>query len=123
VFEPIVEWDTGMDTAMTSRVAVLFKNRRLIARILSLLLLLAQLGLEAHAYSHLTPEKHGSTSSIAFCGECLSHAPLTGMADAVPRLSVPIEAGCDVIASLPLTVFVARGSAAAFRSRAPPAVL
>jgi hypothetical protein len=97
VFEPIVEWDTGMDTAITSRVTALFKNRRLIAQILSLLLLLAQLGLEAHAYSHLTPEKHGSTSSIAFCGECLSHAPLT--------------------------VCVPRGSAADFCSRAPPAVL
>lgn len=112
-----------MDTAVTSRVAVLFKNRRLIARILSLLLLLAQLGLEAHAYSHLTPEKHVSTGSVQFCGECLSHAPFSGMADAVPHICIHMQAGSNDIASLPAAVPVDRGSAAAFRSRAPPTVL
>jgi len=101
----------------------LFKHRhRLIIHLLSLALLIAQLGMQAHAYSHLTPEKHG-TPAAQFCGECLSFAPLLGMAGASAAIALTHQSHDDYLAPADVTSVASRLPPAAFRSRAPPRVL
>lgn len=112
-----------MDTVATGGPGLSTNRRRLIARTLSLVLLLTQLGMQAHAYSHLVPEKHGAPAPVQFCGECLAYAPLLGMADSVSCIDVPHAALSEYAAPANLVSSTSRLPATAFRSRAPPAVL
>ena len=79
---PIVANAKSADTCRVRRVRVLFRShRRLIVHLLSLVLLLAQLGMQAHAYSHLKSDPDslpGTTTQL--CGQCASSAPLLSMA-------------------------------------------
>jgi len=89
---------------------------------LSLALLLAQLGAEAHAYTHLANDAHGAPAA-QLCGVCLSTAPLQGAVGPSP-LILPTDlreaehAGLADSVALPC-----RPPTPAFRSRAPPALL
>ena len=49
---------------------------RSITRVLSLALLVGQLGAEAHAYSHLSDDTQGLPETTQSCRACLSFAPL-----------------------------------------------
>ena len=104
---------------------VVLSSRRLslIARLLSLALLLGQLGAEAHAYSHLLDDADGLPSTTQNCRACLSGAPLLSAVGSSPTSFV--VARCEADSFLPPdTVVVARGPAhRAFQSRAPPAIL
>ena len=103
----------------------LLSSRRLslIARLLSLALLLGQLGAEAHAYSHLFDETDGLPSTTQNCRACLSGAPLLSAVGCSPTAFVLARSEGDSF--LPLEpALVAQGPAhRAFQSRAPPALL
>ncbi|HKE95580.1 MAG TPA: hypothetical protein VKB34_14800 [Povalibacter sp.] len=87
------------------------------------MLLLAQLGMQAHAYSHLATEKHGVPTTIQYCGECLSFAPLLGMADSAPCAFVAHHSHNDYVAPANVTAAADCLPSPAYRSRAPPPVL
>jgi hypothetical protein len=96
---------------------------KLFVCVLSLAFLVAQLGAETHAFSHIVTDPHGLPNKVQACGTCLSYAPLLGAvgnsrcvwiaeqceaAHGAPASSIPIPC-------LPLL--------RAFQSRAPPALL
>jgi len=96
------------------------RHRRWFVQILSVALLLAQLGVAVHASAHL---KSDLSSGAQACGQCLSHAPLQNM----------VGGGANVVADVaavrvPAFAGTTRGDAphppfSAFRSRAPPELL
>jgi hypothetical protein len=88
--------------------------------VLSLALLVAQLGAEAHAYSHLT-DQHSMPGTVVGCGNCLSFAPLLSAASGAPHLFV-IELQCHFERIIPdsAILFPYRPPAHAFQPRAPP---
>lgn len=104
---------------------MVLSSRRLslIARLLSLALLLGQLGAEAHAYSHLLDDTDGLPSTTQNCRACLSNAPLLSAVGSSPF--------AFVVARLEGEAWYPSGSIAdpqcpthrAFNSRAPPALL
>lgn len=100
-----------------------YRHRRLLVHALSLLLLIAQLGIEVHASSHLSSEQHGIPSAIQACNQCLSFAPLLNIAGASHAIRLaPPPIGDGVLReaeSRPL----AHQPCAAFRSRAPPVLV
>jgi len=104
---------------------VVLSSRRLslIARLLSLALLVGQLGAQAHAYSHVSDESDGLPSTTQSCRACLSGAPLLAAVGSAPTAF--IVARCETEAFLPVEpALVAQGPAhRAFQSRAPPALL
>ena len=104
---------------------VILSNRRisLIARLLSLALLIGQLGAEAHAYSHLLDDTDGLPSTTQNCRACLSGAPLLSAVGSSPTAFVVARSETETF--LPLEpALVAQGPAhRAFQSRAPPALL
>jgi hypothetical protein len=87
-----------------------------------LALLLAQVGAQAHAYSHLRlgSQQDGPGPLTQVCAECCLSAPLlsaVGSADAVPPVRVDTLVIRLVPRALPyLAIFQPPG----FRSRAPP---
>lgn len=92
--------------------------------ILAIVVLVAQLGAQAHAYSHLgkSPDPIQRTAHSAPCVECSAFAPLLS---AVSGASFPIVVAA--VEPLTITASIAAGvhSAApsiAYRSRAPPAL-
>jgi hypothetical protein len=90
---------------------------------LVLALLIAQVGAEVHAYSHLNSgaDQAGAPGArIQFCADCLSFAPMLATAhsrdgQSVLRLSVGAPVAMPQLVSL-----VDRRPYHAFRSRAPP---
>jgi len=97
------------------------KRRRLIVHLLSLALLIAQLGVEAHAYSHLKSDPDslpGTTNQL--CAQCASSAPLLSMASSSACIRVPFESQAEGIAPASIGTDVRPLSHPAFRSRAPP---
>jgi len=98
------------------------RNRNLLVHLLSLALLLAQLGMVAHASTHLKVDPHGAPVG-QLCGECLSFAPLQNIVGGAPTAVVvtpaPRERATEIRASreVPTCAF------SAFRSRAPPQLL
>ncbi len=94
----------------------------MIARVLSLALLFAQLGAEAHAYTHLANDTHGAPAA-QLCGACLSIAPLQGSVG--PTLLVlPTDLRTAEFAVPADSVALPyQPPAPAFRSRAPPSLL
>jgi hypothetical protein len=119
----IVERIGSADT-VASEVCALFGNRRrLIVHVLSLALLIAQLGIQAHAYSHLKPDSDGLPGSTQLCGQCLSSAPLTSMAGGTHCIRVPHQTETIGIAPAGSSSVLHRLPYPAFRSRAPPRLL
>lgn len=91
--------------------------------LLAILVLVAQLGAQAHAYSHLakSPDPIQRSAHTAPCVECSAFAPLL---TAVSGASFPV-----VVAAIePPTITLSRAAlvhraapCSAYRSRAPPA--
>ena len=102
----------------------LFRFRAL-CQLQALILVIAQLGAQAHAYSHLTVSRdtNGEPQRIhaLACSECVAFAPLLATAggSAVPLLHLPARAS-TVIAFDAQLQFRA-STLTAYRSRAPPA--
>ncbi|MBV6416951.1 MAG: hypothetical protein CMLOHMNK_01569 [Steroidobacteraceae bacterium] len=95
----------------------------LITRLLSLALLCAQLGAQAHAYSHFGSDPHGAPATTQLCSACLSITPLCGAVGPAP-LALPVDLRTAQIVVPAESVAPAdRFHHPAFRSRAPPAVL
>lgn len=104
---------------------VVLSSRRLslFARLLSLALLVGQLGAEAHAYSHLLDDTDGLPSTAQNCRACLSNAPLTNAVGSSPAPFIVARSEPETFLSLD-PVIVAQGPAyRAFQPRAPPALL
>jgi hypothetical protein len=98
------------------------RHVKLIACVLSLALLFAQLGAEAHAYSHFTTDTHGAPAT-QLCGACLSVAPLQGAAGPTTCI-LPLADWLSIFTIAAESVIQARHPSAQFyRSRAPPRVL
>jgi hypothetical protein len=104
----------------------LFRNRRrLIVHVLSLVLLLAQLGMQAHAYSHLKSDPDGlpGTTTTQLCGQCASSAPLLSMASSSLCIRVPYQPETVGVAPASIDSDLLPLPHPAFRSRAPPHLL
>jgi hypothetical protein len=108
-----------------SEVRVLLrKRRRSIVHLLSLVLLFAQLGMQAHAYSHLKSDPDGLPGTTTqLCGQCASSAPLLTMASGSLCIRVPHLAQAQSAAPASIDSSVHRLPHPAFRSRAPPQLL
>ncbi|HKQ11999.1 MAG TPA: hypothetical protein VJT80_01110 [Steroidobacteraceae bacterium] len=103
---------------------LLRKRRRSIVHLLSLVLLIAQLGMQAHAYSHLKSDSDGVPGSpTQLCGQCASSAPLLTMASGSLCIRVPHVTHAEGIAPASIDSSVHRLPHPAFRSRAPPQLL
>jgi hypothetical protein len=103
---------------------LLRKRRRSIVHLLSLLLLIAQLGMQAHASSHLKSDPDGLPGSTTqLCGQCASSAPLLTMASGSLCLRVPHLPQAESFAPASIDSSVHRLPHPAFRSRAPPHLL
>jgi hypothetical protein len=103
---------------------ILFRRHYyLIVRVLALALLIAQLGAQAHAYSHLKQDPHGIPTAIHSCGQCASSFPLLTAIGAAPCiwLARPCQFEHAVPANTILTPY--RPPHRAFQSRAPPGLL
>ena len=98
---------------------------RALCQLQALILVIAQLGAQAHAYSHLsaTRDANGELQRIhtLACSECVAFAPLLAAAggSAAPLLHLPAPAAT-------VTAFAAQpppraAALTAYRSRAPPA--
>ena len=95
----------------------------MLARLLSIALLLAQFGAEAHAFSHLRTDPHGAPNTTQTCATCLSFAPVTSGVGAATSLTVAVpclQGLAPVISAAPL---VSQSPRSSYRSRAPPAFL
>lgn len=96
------------------------RNRNLFVHLLSLALLIAQLGMVAHASTHLRSDPHGAPSKAQVCGECLSFAPLQNAVGAAPAVVVAVKPPANRIYELEAVATVPPRAFDAFRSRAPP---
>jgi hypothetical protein len=90
---------------------------------LSLALLIAQLGMQAHAYSHLASEKHGVPSTLQTCGHCVSVAPLLTAVGSSQYIWLAHRPATGYVAATETTSIAFLLPCPAFRSRAPPALL
>jgi hypothetical protein len=101
------------------------RRKPLLCLLQALILVIAQLGAQAHAYSHLAVAPHGpdgepQRSHVLACSDCVAFAPLLATAGGatVPILHLPARASA-LIAAAALSApraFVHT----AYRSRAPP---
>ena len=98
------------------------RNRNLLVHLLSLALLLAQLGMVAHASTHLKADPHGAPVG-QLCGECLSFAPLQNIVGDAPPVAFIAKAPAERAANTSAPRAVAARAFSAFRSRAPPNLL
>jgi hypothetical protein len=102
----------------------LFRNRHyLLVHLLALALLFAQLGVQAHAYSHLAPDPHGIPNTVQSCGLCVSSAPLLSVVGNPDGLHIAPPCESSSVAPIVTVPIVSGLSCPAFRSRAPPHVL
>ena len=93
------------------------RNRRWFVHVLSLALLFAQLGMLAHASSHLGTDPHAAQAQL--CDECVSVASMqnaVGSTHFVLPVTITHDHALDsnAYSSIPNHAFTA------FRSRAPP---
>jgi hypothetical protein len=89
---------------------------------LALIVLIAQLGAQAHAYSHLASVPDGAAhhTRTVPCAECSTFAPLLTAVSNASYVFAPAVLGQGGIC-LPVSVGVLRTAACrAYRSRAPP---
>ena len=94
------------------------RNRRWFAHLLTLAFLFAQLGMVAHASTHLKRDTHPAPTQL--CGECLSFAPLQSMAGGGAVVVLPVDVRHDHAIPRELVSFVPQRAFTGFRSRAPP---
>ncbi|HKS53941.1 MAG TPA: hypothetical protein VJS12_01580 [Steroidobacteraceae bacterium] len=118
----IVERGESSDTRPRPEVGVLFRNsRHLIVQVLSLALLIAQLGMQAHAYSHLKSDADSLPGQpTQLCGQCASSAPLLSMASSSSCIRIPYAPHSAGIAPQSIGTDVLPLPHPLFRSRAPP---
>ena len=84
---------------------------------------MAQFGAQAHAYSHLSPNRDGVPGTTQSCATCLSFAPVTG---AVGSAAAAVASDACLLGLAPLAAdnsFVSQSRPSSYRSRAPPALL
>lgn len=87
-------------------------------------MLIAQLGMQAHAYSHLKSDPDGLPGQpTQLCGQCASSVPLLSMASGALCIRVPYQPQAEGIAPASIATDVRPLPHPAFRSRAPPALL
>jgi len=100
-------------------------RRPVLCALQALILVIAQLGAQAHAYSHLTVSRdaNGEPQRIhaLACSECVAFAPLLATAggSAVPLLHLP--AGASTLIAIDARLQALAATRTAYRSRAPPA--
>lgn len=99
------------------------QRHRLIARVLALALFVAQLGAEAHAYSHLVTDPLGVPSTAQTCGKCLSFAPLTMAVGGTPYLVLMDRCEAKRVVPIAISSIPSRSPYSAYRPRAPPHLL
>jgi hypothetical protein len=98
---------------------------RVMCKLQALILVIAQLGAQAHAYSHLTiaRDANGEPQRIhaLACSECVAFAPLLASAggSAVPLLHLPARASSVIAFDAQLQPRAS--TLTGYRSRAPPA--
>ncbi len=98
---------------------------RVLCKLQALVLVIAQLGAQAHAYSHLTVARDANDEPqrvhALTCSECVAFAPLlaTVGGSAVPLLHLPARASSVIAFQAQLQPRAATHTA--YRSRAPPA--
>jgi hypothetical protein len=92
---------------------------------LALTLFLAQIGALAHGYSHLRGKTDltGSGSAGQICTECLSITPLLSAVGSSNGVVVFHPQCAAEAAQAAVTAWTDRRPSAAFRSRAPPALV
>jgi hypothetical protein len=95
---------------------------RLFARVLSIALLAAQFGAEAHAFSHLRTDTHG-TPNTTQCATCLSFAPVTAGVGASAKLVVSDSCMLGLAPVIPAATFSTQSPLASYQARAPPLFL
>jgi hypothetical protein len=95
----------------------------LIASLLSLALLIGQLGAEAHAYSHLSDDSKGLPGTSQSCRACLSFAPVQAAVGGSPTVLVMAPCVAESFAPLDEILVPNSTSRRAFQSRAPPILL
>jgi hypothetical protein len=102
----------------------LIRNRRHAGRTfaLALVVLVAQLGAQAHAYSHLVPLPDAAAHHLhpAPCLECSSFAPLLTLAGGFGNPAVLALADPATAYARPVLAAPRAAPCRAYRSRAPP---
>jgi hypothetical protein len=87
-------------------------------------LLIAQWGAMAHAYSHVPQTRSVSAQQQIpahdYCADCLNFAPLLSAAGAPAVLPVVLPQACSAAPPAPLASLIDLKFLLAFRSRAPP---
>jgi hypothetical protein len=117
----VADWQSADTSASEARALFRSSRRRLIVHLLSLALLIAQLGVEAHAYSHLKSDSDGLPGQTTqLCGQCASSAPLLSMASSSSCIRVPYAPQMAGIAPTSIGTDVRPLPHPPFRSRAPP---
>jgi hypothetical protein len=96
------------------------RRSRLLVNLLSFALLFAQLGLAAHASTHLRADPHGVPTKAQLCSECLSFAPLQNAVGSAPTVVLAIKPPTLRIDEVAAVATVPPRAFDAFRSRAPP---
>jgi len=94
-----------------------------IALIAVIAVLVAQVGAEAHAYSHLHAGSHSSDrydSNGRLCSECSAFAPLLSSADGPAPLHLIVPQAALTATAVAVASWISRLTTLAFRSRAPP---
>ena len=99
------------------------RNRKLFVHLLSLGLLFAQLGMLAHASTHLKRDLHAAPTTAQLCGECLSFTPLQNIVGPAPAAIVVIKPPVERVHEGDAIEAVLPRAFSAFRSRAPPSFL
>lgn len=96
-----------------------------IALLTALALLVAQLGAQAHAYSHFNSASHPAGEldyHTAQCFDCLSFAPLLASAGGPSHALVVAQQGVLSAPNAALVTLTTTGSVSGFQSRAPPLI-
>jgi hypothetical protein len=99
------------------------RRPRLLVHLLSFALLFAQLGMAAHASTHLRSDSHGAPTKAQLCGECLSFAPLQNAVGGASTVVLAIKPPALRIHDVAAVAAVPPRAFDAFRSRAPPVSL
>jgi len=96
------------------------RNRRWFVHVLSLALLLAQLGMVVHASSHFNSDPHARPTQSQLCGTCLSFAPMQNMVGGALIVVLAVRVSHDHALERAQVANVPHRAFSAFRSRAPP---
>ncbi len=91
--------------------------------ILALIVLVAQFGAQAHAYTHLAKNTHPAQTSVhrTACVECSAFAPLLAAVSGVSYPTIATAVEPPAIAACPAAGIHRAARCTAYRSRAPPA--